>query len=59
MVEEQKGRISYYGEGCQEVFGYIWHLHPSREDYIKVGPCTVQEKTFTERRIIFKNDVSE
>ena len=44
MVEEQKGRISYYGEGCREVFGYIWHLHPSREDYIKVGSCTAQLK---------------
>ena len=42
-------RVSYYGEGCQEAFGYLWHLHPCREDYIKVGPCT-----FTERRIISK-----
>ena len=25
MVEGQKGRVSYDGEGCQEVFGYLWH----------------------------------
>ena len=30
-------RVSYYGEGCQEAFGYLWHLHHCREDYIKVG----------------------